>query len=227
VSRAWLAGALALLLLAGCDAGAGGRDEAEPAVLDARPPTPLSPALERLCPLTPRWWAPSARALPFVITWTGGYTTRFVRTVDGWEVLDGAPQARVSYRFLRGRRWESPVVEWLRPEADRLLVTHRRVAGRLHRLEPPLPWLVAPLEDGQRWSWEGRVDDTPARVEVRVRRLPHWRGHRDVLAVEHAGQVGALTGVRTALVVPGLGLVGEEASFSDEPGNELTGWTAR
>lgn len=213
---------LLLALACGCEDRGEARLAAEPRVLAARPPTPLDPQLEALFPLTTPWWEPGARVAPFTAAWQAGFVAHFLRTVDGWESIDGAWQARVSYRLPDGKSIEPWVVEWLRPEGTTLFVTRRLVAGQVQKLEPPQPWLIAPLEDGRAWTWEGRAGGTPARVELRVRRVPQWRGLTDLWAVDQTAQSGELSGTRTVYLRPGRGVVGEEGSYSDTPGNELT-----
>lgn len=207
-------------------------DEAEPEVLAARPPVPVPAEVERWLPVAPRWWATWGQRTPFVVNWSSRYTTSFVRCLDGWEELDGVPHARVAYRLLWGKKLETPVVEWLRPEtgadgALSLVVPRRRVAGRQHRLDPPLPWLRFPLEDGRSWSWSGTVDGQPASDVARVKSPATWRGRGGLVAVEHVSEVGKLRCTRTAYLLDGFGMVGEEASFADEPGNAQQVWIPR
>ena len=225
-AAALLAGLLALLACPAREEPAG-PGEWPAAPLLARAPEPLSPELVALCPLEPRWSAPWVRACSFQVAWTGGFTARLLRRQDGWELLEGRPHLRVSYLLHSGRRLEAPMIEWLRVEGSSLVVTHRRLAGHTHRLEPPLPWLVAPLAEGQAWTWTGTVDGVPARVETRVRRT-RWRGQEGLLAVDQEGAVdGAPGGTRTTFVLPGVGVVGEEARFASEPGKELQAGLSR
>lgn len=207
-------------------------DESEPAAVAARPPEPLPPELARWFPADTPWWAGWRRATPYLVSWSSRYTTSFVRSLDGWETLDGVPHARVAHRLLWGKRLETPVVEWLRPETGpdgvvRLVVPRRRVAGRLHRLDPPLPWLELPLEHGRTWTWQGTVDGVRATDEARVTSPARWRGQGGLVAVEHVSQVGRIRCTRVAYLRPGQGLVGEEARFADEPGNDEQVWIPR
>ena len=240
---------LALGLLAGgCEADLEAHLAVDPPALAARADglgvsvAPIDSQLARLHPLEPRWWSPGASMVPFTVGAQAGYSLNLVRTLDGWELLDGVPQARVSYRLPRGRGMDPMVVEWLRPEGATLLVTRRLVGGKVQRIEPPLPCLKAPLSEGQNWSWEGTIDGAPARVDVTVRRQPLWRGRANVWAIEHVARLGRRPGSerldgaqgeqggrRTVFLLPGLGMVGEEGSYFDAAGtsSELGAWRTR
>lgn len=202
----------AAALLTGCPAGP--KEEGAP---DAEALAALDPAIRRVAGLEVE-----APANFFLLTATrGAMTLAVVRVPRGWELLDGAPHRR-SGVVVPYREHEGDVLgEWVRPAGDRLLCSARVVGPNRHRLDPPQPLLVAPLTEGQRWTWEGTVDGAAASAEFHVRRAGEAELHdgdrRHVVEVEQVIRAAGIECTRVQTWADGRGLVREEGVF---PGAE-------
>jgi hypothetical protein len=161
-----------------------------------------------------------------LLTWGEDLVFRVSRRVDGWERLDGAAHARVVTSHVDLRSF---MVEWLRPAGDRVLCAARLFAAEdgLHRLVPPQPVLVAPLEAGRAWSWSGLADGAPAEADFRIT----FVGERDglpgerlrVVEVEQTTRASGVTSTRVQTWVAERGLVDERGTMptNDAPGGKV------
>lgn len=198
------------LLVAGCPAPAGQPHEVAGAL--AR----LDPAVRRVAGLEPEgpllvrseWYLGASMPLALV------------RQLHGWEVEDGAPCARFGVVVATKEREGDVTTEWLRPAGDRLLCATRALRGQRVTLAPPQPLLVAPLEAGQTWRWEGTVDGAPASVDFEVLRAgeEEVEGERvHAVVVSHTIRAAGLEVSRAQTWAAGRGLVREEGAL---PGPE-------
>lgn len=203
-ARACLA-ALALALLAGCPGGGASSPDAEALA-------GLDPAIRRVAGLEAKDWT------ELQSTWFAGVPPlTLARGVSGWEVVDGQRCARVGLVVRTKEHEGEAVTEWLRPAGDRLLCPARALRGRVMRLEPPQPLLVAPLAPGQTWTWQGTVDGAPASLDVLVRHA----GERDLddgtrrFAVEllQTIRAGGFEVTRTQVWAEGRGVALEEGAL--------------
>lgn len=134
--------------------------------------------------------------------------------VVGWEWFAGKPHARVQGVVLGAERVFS--VEWLRVETAgervRVVCSGRRIASAVHVLDPPQPLFEVPLEGGRTWTWSGRVDGTPVRVDASTtaRDDPRFGAVVEVLhRVVVMAETGERRGDRALVFAPGRGLVEE------------------
>lgn len=149
-------------------------------------------------------------------TWFKGATLplALVRGLRGWETIEGAPCARFGLAVLTKEDEGDVSTEWLRPAGDRVLCPARALGSAARQvLAPPQPVLVAPLEPGQTWRWEGTVDGVPASVDFRVKSV----GERDLagerrfaVELEHVIRAAGFEATRVQTWAEGRGLVFEE-----------------
>lgn len=157
---------------------------------------------------------------PYVVGWGGLMPVKLLRE-QRWEELDGVPHLRVAF-MNAWRPTEDDTVEWLRPAGDRLVCPARRLGKELHRLDPPQPLLVGPVEVGRTWRWEGTAGGVPATAEFRVRSIAEQTGPQGerwrVAEVEQVTTTSGVTGRRVVAWAAGHGHAAEETLMLDLDG---------
>lgn len=170
-------------------------------------------------------------------SWNEGTTPPYTFFVEltGLEELGGATYARRTWSLPGRRKRRTVMIDWLRPtpasgsEPARLLLGARTIYLEHQRIEPPLPLLVAPLEEGRSWSWEGRVGSFSAKATFRVLAPTRSDNGELVVRVEQETAVDSLEGPLVSKVVRGyrrgLGQVEEVGHFPlPHQADGVVGW---
>ena len=174
-------------------------------------PAPPHPDLTRYLPLE----VGTSSRIRVAWSYGGGIAVEMVRRVEGQDELDdGQLYARIDSRLASRQQRRPWSVEWLRAEGDQVLCAARQIGRDVFEIVPPQPILVAPLEAGRAWTWEGRVGDLECRAAFRVLGLTGDEVLGEVLEVEQVTDAGGdLQSTRIMRFAPGLGLIGEVGEF--------------
>lgn len=195
-----------------------------------QPLLPVDPALD-VEPLIPG--APAEMKA----SWNEGTTPPYTFFVElsGLDELGGHSYARRTWSLPGRRKRRVVIVDWLRPtpaaggQPARLLLGARTINKSYQRVEPPLPLLVAPLREGQTWSWQGQVGGFEAEATFEVLAPTRSNSGELVLRIEQRTTLTSPEGPLETKVVRGyrrgVGQVEEVGHFPlPHKADGVVGW---